>query len=68
MYLNERNVIDLFRSVKDCLDIAQTVHFCKLHYLILERLNLDYFILKAKKYIKNEGLRHLISDIIHNIN
>ena len=66
--LNERIIIDIFKGIKDSLDIAQTLHFYKLYYLILNRLNIKTFILAAKKYLKNKGLRHLISNIIHNIN
>ena len=66
--LNERKIIDLYKGIKDSLDISKIMNLNKLYCKVLSHLN-DYLILnEAKKFNKSKQLKEIINKIIYNIN
>ena len=66
-YTEERKVIDLYKGLRDCLFISKSMNLYNLYYLILCRLNENIIINLAKKFIKSNNLKSIISEIINNI-
>ena len=64
----EKKVIDVFKGIKQCLDISEKMSLNKLYCQIYNRLNSIDILNIAKIYIKNKTLRILISKILNNIN
>jgi len=64
---NERKIIDIFKGIRDCLYISKSMNLYNLYYTVLCRLNSNMIINNAKKFINNEHLRTIISQIIKNI-
>ena len=64
----EKKVIDVFKGIKQCLDISEKMNFYKLYCQIYNRLNSIEILNIAKIHIKNKALRILIFKILNNIN
>ena len=65
--INERKITDIYKGIRDCLKIAKSMNLYELYYLVLSRLNIKSFINQAKKFIKSNNLKEIISQIIVNI-
>ena len=65
--LKERNIVDIYKGLRDSLYYSKSMHLYKLYYLVLLRFNSNYFINDAKKFINSKKLKAIISQIIHNI-
>ena len=68
LIMTEKKIIDIFRGIKDCLDITKSMNLYKLYYIILLRLNSKIILNNVKIFIKNKDLKKLISNILNNIN
>ena len=66
--IDEKSIIDLYKGIKDCLDICKSMNLYKLYYRVLSHLNDEIIIKRAKQYIKSKNLKSVISQIINNIN
>jgi hypothetical protein len=66
--IDVNKIIDLYKGLKDCLDICKSMKLYKLYCRVLSHLNDEKIINEAKKFIKNENLKYLIFQIINNIN
>lgn len=64
---NERILIDIFKGIKDCLDISKSHNLYSLYYIILDIFYSQDLINNTKMYRKSEKLKFLISKIINNI-
>ena len=61
---NEKQIIDMYNGIKDCLELAEKKHLYKLYELILSRLNMKYTIKIANKFSNNIEIRNVILKII----
>lgn len=66
--LNFKQIIDMFSGLKECLELAESMHFYKLYNTSLNRLNMKLFLKSASKFSKNETLRKIIFEIVKSIN
>ena len=64
----ENKIIDLYKGIKECLDISESMKLYKLYCRVLSHINDILIINEAKKYIKNEKLKNIITKLINNIN
>ena len=64
---NEKQIIDMYNGIKDCLELAEKKHLYKLYELILSRLNMKYTIKIANKFSNNVEIRNVILKIIKSI-
>jgi glycosyltransferase involved in cell wall biosynthesis len=64
---NERKITDIYKGIRDCLQISKSMNLYKLYYLILSRLNSKMIINQAKKFTKSKNLKEIISKIINHI-
>lgn len=67
LFINERKIIDIYKGIRDCLQISKSMNLYKLYHLVLSRLNIKHYINKAKKFIKNNNLKEIITQTIVNI-
>lgn len=68
LIITEKKIIDIFKGLKNSLDISKSMNLYKLYYNILLRLNSNFIINITKKFIKNKELKQIISNIFNNIN
>ena len=67
LIITEKKIIDIFKGLKNSLDISKSMNLYKLYYNILRRLNSNFIINITKKFVKNKELKHIISSIFNNI-
>lgn len=65
---NNKQVIDMFYGLKECLDFSEKHNLYYLYETSLNRLNSDLFLDGAKKYKEDLNLKLIIFKIIKSIN
>jgi hypothetical protein len=68
LIFNERKITDVYKGIKNCLDISKSMNLYKSYYLTLAILNKNFIIINAKKYLKSKRLKHSISLVLKAIN
>ena len=65
---NKKKIIDQFNGFNDCLILSQNNNLNELYCSIVQRLNLELFIIPTQEFINNYQVRNHINKILNQIN
>ena len=65
--MNERRVIDIYKGILECLNIAKSNNLNRLYNEVLSHLNSQFVLEGAKKYMQSGKLKIIISRILNSI-
>ena len=65
---NKKKIIDQFNGFNDCLILSQNYKLNELYCSIVQRLNLELFIIPTKEFINNNQVKNHIYKILNQIN
>jgi hypothetical protein len=65
---NKKKIIDQFNGFNDCLILSQNNKLNELYCSIVQRLNLELFIIPTQEFINNYQVRNHIYKILNQIN
>ena len=68
MKINEKSTKDIYKGLKESLDICEKYHLYQLYCNLAIRVNSDWFLDMVKNYINNDETLNIISQILTNLN
>ena len=66
--INKKSTIDIYKGLKESLEICKKYHLYQLYCNIAIRINSDWFLDMVKNYVNNEETINVIFQILTNLN
>lgn len=63
-----KKLIDQYKGFNECLTLSEKLKLDKLYCTVVQRLNLELFLIPTKEYINNTNLKTKILNILNKIN